>query len=113
MSLWWQLFKGTFFHCEGPDLTDVETKSDCLSKGQGYRWINQKYNFDNLGQVSVTFLVYVYSKQPILGLTQVWFRELSFSRLECGVHDKLHIYTLGGIFYFPCHRHQIERTEGI
>ena len=35
-------------------------------------------------------LSYVYSKQPILGLTQEWFRELSFSRLECGVH-KLHI----------------------
>ena len=33
----------------------------------------------------------VYSKQPIFGLTQDWFRELSFSRLECGVHDKLHI----------------------
>ncbi len=36
-------------------------------------------------------LSYVYSKQPIFGLTQEWFRELSFSRLECGVHDKLHI----------------------
>ena len=35
-------------------------------------------------------LSYVYSKQPILGLTQEWFRELSFSMLECGVH-KLHI----------------------
>ena len=35
-------------------------------------------------------LSYVYSKQPILGLTQEWFRELSFSRLERGVHDKLH-----------------------
>ena len=33
----------------------------------------------------------VYSKQPIFWLTQEWFRELSFSRLECGVHDKLHI----------------------
>ena len=33
----------------------------------------------------------VYSKQPIFGLTQEWFRELSFSRQECGVHDKLHI----------------------
>ena len=32
-------------------------------------------------------LSYVYSKQPILGLTQEWFRELFFSRLECGVHD--------------------------
>ena len=34
---------------------------------------------------------YVYSKQPIFGLTQEWLRELSFSRLERGVHNKLHI----------------------
>ena len=31
-------------------------------------------------------LSYVYSKQPIFGLTQEWFREL-----YCKVHDKLHI----------------------
>ena len=36
-------------------------------------------------------LSYEYSKQPIIGLTQKRFRELSFSRLECGVHDRLHI----------------------
>ena len=54
----------------------------------------------------------VYSKQPIFGLTQEWFRELSFSRLECGVDDKLHIYPLCGIFYFPWHKHQIEGTNG-
>ena len=36
---------------------------------------------------------------------------MSFSRLECGVHDRLHIYPLCGIFYFPC-RHQIEGTNG-
>ena len=36
-------------------------------------------------------LSYVYSQQPIFGLTQEWFRELSFSRLECGVHDKIHM----------------------
>ena len=43
--------------------------------------------------LNLVFLVlsYVYSKQPIFWLTQEWFRELSFSRLECGVHDKLHI----------------------
>ena len=39
-------------------------------------------------------------------------RELSFSRLECGVHDRLHIYPLCGIFYFPWHSHQIEGTNG-
>ena len=27
----------------------------------------------------------------ISSVVQEWFRELSFSRLECGVHDKLHI----------------------
>ena len=35
----------------------------------------------------------------------------SFSRLECGIHDRLHIYPLCGIFYFPWHRHQIEGTN--
>ena len=29
-----------------------------------------------------------------------------------GVHDRLHIYPLHGIFYFPWHRHQIEGTNG-
>ena len=57
-------------------------------------------------------LSYVYSKQPIFGLTQEWLRELSFYRLECGVHDRLYIYHLCGIFYFPWHRHQIEGTNG-
>ena len=27
----------------------------------------------------------------ISSVVQEWFRELFFSRLECGVHDKLHI----------------------
>ena len=65
-----------------------------------------------LGKVFLVLNYSIYSKQPILGLTQEWFRELSFSRLECGVHDKLHIYPLCGIFYFPWHRHQIEGTNG-
>ena len=33
---------------------------------------------------------------------------MSLSRLECGVHDWLHIYHLGGIFYFPWHRYRIQ-----
>ena len=49
---------------------------------------------------------------PVWANTGVVFRELSFSRLECGVHDRLHIYPLCGIFYFPWHRHQIEGTNG-
>ena len=31
-------------------------------------------------------LSHVHSKQPSFGLAQEWLRELSFSRLECGVH---------------------------
>ena len=38
------------------------------------------------------------------------FRELSFSRLECGVTTGP--VQTGGIFYFPWHRHQIEVTDG-
>ena len=38
-------------------------------------------------------LSYVYSKQPILGLTQEWFRE---TRLEYGVHDRFHISSAWG-----------------
>ena len=38
----------------------------------------------------------VYHKQPIFGLTQEWLRELSFSMLECGVHDKFHISSADG-----------------
>ena len=34
------------------------------------------------------------------------------TRLECGVHDRLHIYPLCGIFYFPWHRHRVEGTNG-
>ena len=63
-------------------------------------------------QQKLLVLSYVYSKQPIFGLTQEWFRELSFSRLECGVHDKVHIYPLCGIFYFPWHKHQLEGING-
>ena len=49
----WQLFKGTFYFCDGngAELSDVFNKTDCLNKGPPYRWVNRKYNFDNLGQV--------------------------------------------------------------
>lgn len=51
-----QLFKGSMHYCEGPDVSAVRNKSDCLTSGSQYRWVNRKYNFDNLGQVSLRFL---------------------------------------------------------
>ena len=42
---------------------------------------------------------------PILQTAHLWantgvVERVSFSRLECEVHDRLHIYPLCGIFYF-------------
>ena len=58
------------------------------------------------------FLVSILQTAHLWANTGVVFRELSFSRLECGVHDRLHISPLCGIFYFPWYRHQIEGTNG-
>ena len=33
-------------------------------------------------------------------------------QVECGLHNRLHIYPLGVILYFPWHCHQIEGTNG-
>ena len=52
----------------------------------------------NTADLVLSYFYIVYYKQPIFGLTQEWFRELSFSGLECGVHDRLHSYPLCGIF---------------
>ena len=63
-------------------------------------------------QTAFLFLVSILQTAHLWANTGVVFRELSFSRLECGVHDRLHIYPLCGVFYFPWHRHQIEGTNG-
>ncbi len=58
-------------------------------------WINVAAN--NIScKISTICKLYIYSKQPILGLPQECFRELSFSRLECGVHVRLNIYPCVG-----------------
>lgn len=44
------------YHCEGGDVSEVTNKTDCLNKGPPYRWVNRKYNFDNLGQVENKFI---------------------------------------------------------
>lgn len=55
-----QLFKGTFYYCDGPDplniMRSVRTKEDCISDNRN-RWINRKYNFDNLGQALMALFV--------------------------------------------------------
>lgn len=51
-----QLFKGTFFFCEGENIKGVKNKTDCLSI-PGNAWINRKYNFDDLGKALMSLFV--------------------------------------------------------
>ncbi|XP_053393144.1 voltage-dependent T-type calcium channel subunit alpha-1G-like isoform X2 [Mercenaria mercenaria] len=51
-----QLFKGTFYYCKGPNVTDIKNKTQCLAQKRNV-WINQKYNFDNLGQALMALFV--------------------------------------------------------
>ena len=57
-----QLFAGKLYYCSATDdlsedqiTSEVYTKEQCLAKGG--EWINQKYNFDHLGQALVTLYV--------------------------------------------------------
>jgi voltage-dependent calcium channel T type alpha-1G len=51
-----QLFKGTFFYCEGENIKGVRNKTDCLAI-DGNVWINRKYNFDDLGKALMSLFV--------------------------------------------------------
>ncbi|XP_026539051.1 voltage-dependent T-type calcium channel subunit alpha-1H [Notechis scutatus] len=50
-----QLFKGKFYHCEGADIRNISTKTDC--RKAHYKWVRRKYNFDNLGQALMSLFV--------------------------------------------------------
>ena len=52
-----QLFKGTFYHCDGPMIENVRNKSDCLAAHPNNVWINQVYNFDNFAEALITLFV--------------------------------------------------------
>lgn len=51
-----QLFKGTFFYCEGENIKGVHNKTECLDR-PGNAWINRKYNFDDLGKALMSLFV--------------------------------------------------------
>ncbi|XP_075240799.1 voltage-dependent T-type calcium channel subunit alpha-1G-like isoform X6 [Convolutriloba macropyga] len=52
-----QLFKGTFYHCKGPEVTTVTNKTECLTRHPDNQWLNKKYNFDNLPQALMSLFV--------------------------------------------------------
>uniref|UniRef100_A0A1I8GKA7 Ion_trans domain-containing protein n=1 Tax=Macrostomum lignano TaxID=282301 RepID=A0A1I8GKA7_9PLAT len=51
-----QLFKGKFYYCDGPDVSNVMNITDCLADKRN-KWIKHKYNFDNLGQALMALFV--------------------------------------------------------
>lgn len=51
-----QLFKGTFYYCEGINIKHVKNKTDCLAI-PGNVWTNRKYNFDDLGKALMSLFV--------------------------------------------------------
>lgn len=44
------------FHCLGLETSNVTTKADCL-KDPKNKWVNHRYNFDNLGQALMSLFV--------------------------------------------------------
>nr|pir hypothetical protein C54D2.5 - Caenorhabditis elegans [Caenorhabditis elegans] len=51
-----QLFKGMMYHCIGPEVGNVTTKADCIEDYRN-KWVNHRYNFDNLGQALMSLFV--------------------------------------------------------
>lgn len=45
-----------FYHCEGPNITNVRNKSDCIRNNKN-KWENRKYNFDDLGKALMSLFV--------------------------------------------------------
>lgn len=51
-----QLFKGTFYFCEGEHIKGVKNRKECEAI-EGNAWSNQKYNFDDLGKALMSLFV--------------------------------------------------------
>uniref|UniRef100_A0A8R1DKV8 Ion_trans domain-containing protein n=2 Tax=Caenorhabditis japonica TaxID=281687 RepID=A0A8R1DKV8_CAEJA len=51
-----QLFKGMMYHCIGPEISNVTTRAECMEDHRN-KWVNHRYNFDNLGQALMSLFV--------------------------------------------------------
>lgn len=50
------IIKGMMFHCTGPEIANITTKVECLRDFRN-KWVNHRYNFDNLGQALMSLFV--------------------------------------------------------
>ena len=92
-----QLFKGLFFYCDGPDVENqnITNKAECLQHEEN-RWINQKYNFDNLG--SALMSLFVLSSKD--GWVDIMYHGLDAVGIDQQVGIKCH----------NCHKHHLQYT---
>lgn len=51
-----QLFKGAFYYCKGENSRGIRNKTECLTDPNNM-WVNQKYNFDDLGKALMSLFV--------------------------------------------------------
>ena len=96
-----QLFKGLFFYCDGPDVANqnITDKFQCLQFEEN-RWINQKYNFDNLGQALMSLFV-LSSKD---GWVDIMYHGLDAVGIDKQVEDFV-------ISDFVCHQYCAAKTK--
>lgn len=55
-SVMLQLFKGAFYYCKGEYARNVTNKQECTAHPEN-KWVNQKYNFDDLGKALMSLFV--------------------------------------------------------
>ena len=87
------------------------TRCAAQSSHQYYYLINTNTNFSSF-LLSLKQILFAVSPCIYLYIIFDQRRVDIIDQVEYGVHDRLHIYPLCGIFYFPWHRHQIEETIG-
>lgn len=47
------------YYCVGPEVGSVVTKADCIADPRN-KWMNQRYNFDNIGHVGFTSFIQLF-----------------------------------------------------
>lgn len=82
------LLVGKFYYCSGEpeNLRNVTTKADC-EKIDGNEWVNQKYNFDNLGQALMALFV-LSSKDGWVG---IMYSGLDATGVDMQVLSRIHL----------------------
>lgn len=50
------MFKGAFYYCKGENARGIRNRTECMTDPSN-QWVNQKYNFDDLGKALMSLFV--------------------------------------------------------